>query len=80
LQKKGAAKKPSGSSSEPLNKYSKEANIGEQTVQREKRQTQTEKSFPNGNSVCTLYLRADPLIYQAIYNNEGNKVNELKCE
>ncbi|CAF0878218.1 unnamed protein product [Brachionus calyciflorus] len=48
-------------------KYSKEANL------RNKRQSQT---FPDGKTVCSLYLKIDPFLYDTIYNKEGNK-NEV---
>ena len=51
-------------------KYSKEANENK----RNKRQSSGQKQFPNSKSVCTLYLRADPLIYKTIYDHEGGKV------
>jgi hypothetical protein len=42
-------------------------------LHREKRQTGAQINFPNDKSVCTLYLRIDPFLYQTIFNNEGNK-------
>ncbi len=57
-------------------KYTKEANS--KFSSRTKRQvTQVQLPFPNSNSVCGLYLIADPFYYLQIFNNEGQKVRDL---
>lgn len=37
---------------------------------RNKRQIEV---FPNASSVCSLYLKIDPFLYDTIYSNEGNR-------
>lgn len=31
-------------------------------------------NFPDGRSVCNMYLKIDPFLYEEVYNNEGNQV------
>ena len=52
----------------PAFKYTQSAN------KRQKRQSGTQQTFPYGQSVCGLYLKVDPYLYDWIFNREGNKV------
>ena len=52
-------------------KYSKQAN----TVRAKRQSGGTNLPFPNSQSVCGLYLKIDPFLYDWIYNREGNQVN-----
>ncbi len=56
-------------------KYTRERNTHDRVKRQSGSTSQTQ--FPNSKSVCNLYLRADPFLYQTIYNNEGNKVGFL---
>ena len=55
-------------------KYSKQAN----TVRAKRQSGGTNLPFPNSQSVCGLYLKIDPFLYDWIYNREGNQVNIKK--
>ncbi len=54
-------------------KYSQVANG--QKERREKRQSSSQLPFPEQKSVCSLYLRIDPYLYDYILKREGNNVN-----
>ncbi len=54
-------------------KYTEQANS-----HRKKRQFGgNRKDFPDGKSVCSLYLKTDPSLYAWIFKREGNQVNKL---
>ena len=73
-EQKKYSKKVDHQNEDLMYKYTKEANM--KFSSRNKRQTasQVQLPFPNSNSVCGLYLIADPFYYNQIYNNEGQKV------
>ncbi len=54
-------------------KYSQVANS--QKERREKRQSASQLPFPDQRSVCSLYLRIDPYLYDYILKREGNNVS-----
>ena len=34
-------------------------------------------TYPNGRSVCNMYLKVDPFLYQQVYENEGNSNDQM---
>ena len=51
------------------NKYTKRAN----EIRREK-DARNRIEFPDGKSVCKLFLKVDKILYNEIYKKEGNQV------
>jgi hypothetical protein len=47
------------------------------SINNENRKKRAATPFPDGKSVCGLYMRVDQYYYNQIYSNEGNKVSYL---
>jgi len=68
---------------EERRKYTKESNTNDkvkrshslkQSAIESKENQPLRLNFPDKRTVCNLYLKVDPTLYQEIYNNEGNQV------
>ncbi len=68
----GAAEGYSIEESEELGKYHWTRRSGAESV------NETERlNFPDHRSVCNMYLKVDPFLYDEVYNNEGNEDAEI---
>lgn len=57
---------------------SNKSQVDEPTYQLKRNEIRPKRlNFPGGKSVCNMYLKVDPFLYEEIYRNEGNQNDQM---